>query len=127
MRSQFKQRSVLKRIRYLQLIVPGPLGVIGHHVPKLVGMESVKDPEEYKHLLKMVDPDVKDQQGRLKTVMNKIVQVNKGSIAYIFKIIKENARDVSTLQWTEISQNANFALTNAKNYFAKNLVRNLNF
>ena len=51
--------------------------MIGHHVPKHVGMELVKDPEEYKHLLKMVDPNVKDQQGRLKTVMNKIVQVNK--------------------------------------------------
>ena len=73
----YSEFSFINLVIYFQLTVVGLPGVIGHHVPKHVGMELVKDPEEYKHLLKMVDPNVKDQQGRLKTVMNKIVQVNK--------------------------------------------------
>ena len=61
----------------LQLNVVGLPGAIGHHVLRHVEMESVKDPGEYIHLPKMVDPNVKGQLGRLKAVLRMIVQVNK--------------------------------------------------
>ena len=58
---------------YLQLTASGRPGVIGHHAPKHVEVELVKDPEECKHQLKMVDQNVKDYKGRLEGAMNKIV------------------------------------------------------
>ena len=61
---------------YLQLTVNGLPGVIGDHAPKHVEVELVKDPEESKHQLKMVDHNAKEYQRKLEAVMNKTVQVN---------------------------------------------------
>ena len=61
---------------YLQLTASGRPGVIGHHAPKHVEVELVKDPEESKHQLKMVDHNAKEYQRKLEAVMNKTVQVN---------------------------------------------------
>ena len=62
--------------------MPGLPGVIGHLAPKHVAVELVEDPEECKHLLKMVDHNAKEYQRRLESVMNKIVQVNNFNVMY---------------------------------------------
>ena len=61
----------------------GRPGVIGHHAPKHVEVELVKDPEECKHQLKMVDYNAKEYQRRPEAVMNKIVQVNNFNVFFL--------------------------------------------